>query len=296
MIYSMTGYGDAQLETGEFSLLVEIKSLNNRFLKTMIKLPDVLAFAEPEVERLIRHNLCRGSVSCTIHLRYTSDTSAFDINPVTAKYYLSFLEQIITLQGNKGTMRIDLASLLQLPGVCELRRYDTEEHEKFLKILSELIQQALDRLQVMRADEGKILFEDLRQNCQVIHNRLRDLAGMTDQVVDQYRQRIQDRVNRMLSEANLKMDEDLLAKEVAIYAERCDINEEISRLDSHLTQFLETCESEQQAGRRLDFLTQEMLREANTIASKSNSAPISHCVVDIKVAIDRLKEQVQNVE
>src|SRR4030042_5503915 len=101
MIYSMTGYGDAQLETEGFSLLVEIKSLNNRFLKTMIKLPDVLAFAEPEVERLIRHTLCRGSVSCTLHLRYTSDTSAFDINPVTANNYLSYMERIITVQGGK---------------------------------------------------------------------------------------------------------------------------------------------------------------------------------------------------
>jgi uncharacterized protein (TIGR00255 family) len=292
----MTGYGDAQRETDEFSLLVEIKSLNNRFLKTMIRLPDALAFAEPDIERVIRQKLCRGSVSCTLHLRYTSDTSAFDINPVTAKAYLAFLEQIITLHGGKGSMRIDLASLLQLPGVCELRRYDTEQHEKFIEIINLLIEEALTRLQSMRADEGKVIKKDLQQNCQMMRDKLNELSGMTDLVVDQYRQRIQERVNRMLADANLKIDEDLLAKEVAIFAERCDINEEISRLDSHITQFLETCESSQQAGRRLDFLTQEMLREANTIASKSNNATISQCVVDIKVAIDRLKEQVQNVE
>ena len=119
---------------------------------------------------------------------------------------------------------------------------------------------------------------------------------MTDNVVNHYRQRVQQRVDSMLAEANLKLDEDQLAREVAIFAERCDVNEEVSRLESHLEQFSTICSSDEQAGRRLDFLTQEMLREANTIGSKANDADISQHIVEIKVAIDRLKEQIQNVE
>jgi len=134
--------------------------------------------------------------------------------------------------------------------------------------------------------------------CRVIRDNLQALSALTDLVLDTYRQRIQDRVNAMLAEANLKLDEEQLMKEVALFAERCDINEEASRLACHLDQFETICRGEQaeQVGRRLDFMTQEMLREANTIASKANDARISQHVVEIKVAIDRLKEQIQNVE
>ena len=296
MLQSMTGYGEAQLEKNAISFLVEIRSLNNRFLKTSIKLPDVLAFAEARIERLIRQELARGSVNFNLHMRYIADEGPFEVNQRALQSYMSALEQTRTLHNNKDVVRIDLGGLLQLPGVCQLREYDQQEHRVLLETVEQLTQQALANLKVMRAEEGKNLFDDLQRHCQSIREHLVDLQGLCSGLVDSYRRRIQERVNAMLADANLELDENLLIKEVAIFAERSDINEELLRLESHLAQFDQACLSDEQSGRRLDFLTQEMLREANTIANKANSAQITPHVIEIKVAVDRLKEQVQNVE
>lgn len=296
MLYSMTGYGDAQYEAEGISFLVEIKSLNNRFLKTNVKLPDALAFAEPEVEQVLRKEICRGAVTFNLHMRYTAEDGACEINQAAIRGYLRNLEQLVTLTGKNDLMRIDLANLLQMPGACQPRMFSESDHEKFLKIVSELAHQAVGKLRTMRAKEGQTLRADLEENCRMILKNLNALSQLTGGVVDRYRLKLQQRVNALLSEANVKLDEDLLAREVALFADRCDINEELSRLRSHLEQFEAVCQDDQQAGRRLDFITQELLREANTIASKANDAKISHHVVEIKVAIDRLKEQVQNIE
>jgi len=193
-------------------------------------------------------------------------------------------------------MTIDLANILQMPGVCQLRTFTEQEQQEMLAKLKVLSETALDGLCRMRAEEGKSLMADFEQQLEVIRNQVAALSGLTDRVIDNYRKRIQQRTDAMLSEVSLSVDPDQVLKEVALFAERSDINEEISRLLSHVEQFHDVCRREEQAGRRLDFLTQEMLREANTIASKANDSEISHHVVEIKVAIDRLKEQVQNVE
>ncbi len=292
----MTGFGDAQLETDGYSFLLEIKSLNNRFLKTSIRLPDALAALEPDVERIMRQRLARGSVTYTLHMRNLGTAGPYEVNHAAVEHYLSHLQQIVSIRGVANAMHIDMASVLQLPGVCQIRTFTEEEHQWFMERIEKLTHDALDKLQNMRQAEGQVLLRDLQQQCNSMKHSLEELSKLTGEVVDMYRKRIQTRVDEMLASAKLKLDEEMLRKEVAIFAERCDINEEISRLASHLDQFASACESDQQAGRRLDFLTQEMLREANTIASKSNHATISHHVVDIKVAIDRLKEQVQNIE
>ncbi|MBN1844078.1 MAG: YicC family protein [Sedimentisphaerales bacterium] len=298
MLYSMTGYGDAQYEDDSFSLLVEIRSLNNRFLKVSVKLPDLAVFAEPEITRIIRQELNRGSVNYVLHLKQMSETAAMEVNRPALEAYLSSLEPSFTLRKGSGWIRVDLAGLVQLPGVCQPRQISDQQHAWLLERIEQLTGEALQRLRAMRAEEGESLAEDLFQQCRLIRQHLQALGGLTDRVLAQYHQRLQDRVNLMLSQANLQLDEEMLRKELALFAERSDINEEISRLGSHLDQFERICrsEQEQQVGRRLDFLSQEMLREANTIASKAGDATISQHVVEIKVAIDRLKEQIQNVE
>ena len=296
MLHSMTGFGEAQYEAGEISFSVEIKSLNNRFLKTSIRLSDAVSFAECEVERLIREVLSRGAINYTLHFRHNIDTGVLQVNQTVLQGYVKSLEQVLSLQSGKDSVRIDLSGLLQMPGVCQSREYSEDEHKEFLKIIRKLTRQALKKLQKMRAEEGKGILKDLQQQCNSIKSNLEALCKLTDGVVENYHGRIQKRVNELLSKSKLKIDEEQLAKEVAIFAERSDINEEISRLNSHLQQFANVCESDEQAGRRLDFLTQEMLREANTIASKAYDARITQHVVEIKVAIDRLREQAQNVE
>jgi uncharacterized protein (TIGR00255 family) len=277
-------------------LLVEIKSLNNRFLKTSIKLPDMLSFAEPEIERLVRSELRRGTVSYVLHLRHVADNSVFEINQEVLKNYLTGLRQVVTLHRDKEEMNIDLGALLQAPGVCQAREYSEDEHKWFLDTIKKLTAEALENLRAMRTEEGKSLVKDLQQQCNVIRKSVEATKALVDTVLLNYRSRIEQRTNALLADANLELDEDILAREVALFAERSDINEELSRLESHLGQFEQACQGDGETGRRLDFLTQEMFREANTIASKANDAKISQHVVEIKVAIDRLKEQVQNVE
>lgn len=296
MIHSMTGFGEAQLESADVSFLVEIRTLNNRFLKTAIKLPEALAFAEADIERLIRDQLNRGSVTYALHMRSANGRGAYAVSVPALQTYLDSLEGIRKTHTGPATLSIDLAPLLALPGVCLPRQYSEQETAEFLDIVKTLTQQALANLRAMRDDEGLRLLSDLQDQCRIIADNISRLQGLTDGVVDNYYRRLKQRTDTMLAHANLQVDEELLLKEIALFAERCDINEELARLQSHLRQFEQVCNGDEQAGRRLDFLSQEMLREANTIASKANDARISQHVVEIKVAIDRLREQVQNIE
>ncbi len=148
----------------------------------------------------------------------------------------------------------------------------------------------------MRAREGKVIVKDLQTNSEVIEQNLNEIAQRTDDVLKLYHEKLQTRVNELLSQAKLNINEETLAREVAIFAERSDIAEEISRLTMHLKEFRLVCQADEPMGRKLDFMSQEMLREANTIASKCSDADIAHKVVNIKTAIDRIKEQAANVE
>ena len=295
MLKSMTGFGDSRYEADKFSFMVEVKTVNNKYLKVSVKLPDIFSFAETELEKIIKSRVCRGSVYCNIYVKDSGTVSVSDINHAAAMHYLdNFLA--IARNANLDKTSPDLARLMLLPGVCQPKVYSEDENKQFMEVLAEQTQLALVKLNEMRDHEGQALLNDLRKNCDFIKVTLDKLEGMTHEVVNRYRDKLESRVNELLASAKLKLDEDTLLREVAVFADKCDINEEISRLNAHLVQFAKICTDEEQVGRRLDFLTQEMLREANTIASKANNAQISQHVVDIKVAIDRLREQVQNVE
>lgn len=296
MLTSMTGYGDATYETSGMSLTAEVKSLNNRFLKTSIKVPDMLAFVEPAIERLIRDELSRGSVTFLLQVRFKEDQKAFEVNTQAVQQVIGALEQINACHRGTLPLQVDLAGVLQLPGICQSHAWTEQEQQDIADVVRELTIEALAGLRRMREDEGRGLYEDLQLHCQSIAAHLDQLTGLTDGVLEAYHDRLKQRVAKLLREVEVALDEEVLAREVAIYAERCDINEEVSRLSSHLQQFEEVCRSDDRAGRRLEFITQEMLREANTIASKANDAAISQHILEIKVAIDRLKEQVQNAE
>jgi uncharacterized protein (TIGR00255 family) len=190
-------------------------------------------------------------------------------------------------------MSADLASLLQLPGVLiqPTAEPDSQQQPEVLELVGEAIEGLLD----MRAEEGKTIERDLLECCEVIARRLSEIADQAPRIISDYYERLKRRVDEMLAKSDVELDADTVAREVALFAERCDVAEEISRLASHLTQFRKVL-AQDQPGRKLDFIAQEMLREANTIASKGNSAEIGQAVVDIKTSIDRIKEQVQNIE
>jgi uncharacterized protein (TIGR00255 family) len=290
----MTGYGDAEGQLNGVTYTVEIRTVNNRYFKTNIKLPETVAFLTEAIEKLLRRNLSRGTVNYVLRLKNASANVLFDIDETALRTVTERLSRIASSANIKCT--IDIGGLLNLPGILELASPDEEIAEQIKNTVLEISQDAIKKLKQMRAAEGIALEADLKKHCSAIKQDLERICARSEAVLQRYAERLQKRANELLAKAKLKLDEETLAREVAVFAERADISEEIARLDSHLQQLLDGCETNEQAGRRLDFISQEMLREANTIASKASDTEITSCVVDIKCRIDRIKEQVQNVE
>ncbi len=295
MIKSMTGYGEASGLINDQDYAIEIKAVNNRYLRTAIRLPETAAFLEDRIERLLRQNVARGTVNYVLRIKGTASREMFDINEPALR---TVTQQLLEMASTFGTQcTCDISTLLTLPGIVQPALPDNETTDVIANGVLAMTEQALAQFQTMRQEEGHFLNADLKQHCDVIGEELAVISERSDQVIHSYVDRIRKRVNELLSEAKLKLDEDTLAREVAILAERADIAEELSRLDSHMHQFNKACEqSKEPSGRRLDFIAQEMLREANTIASKAGDTEICNRVVNIKCHIDRLKEQIQNVE
>src|SRR5215469_428250 len=293
MIVSMTGFGDATTESDGTHYAVEIRSLNNRFFKPVIKLPENVSGLEPELESMLRETLGRGSITYILKMRSDSAEAAYHINTQALKAYL---EQLQAVKGLDRLVQIDLAALVQLPGVCQEPRDETDEIARHGPVIRKLSGTAIEKLDAMRRREGEALFADLMKHAKLISANLKEIQARAPFVIEDYHKRLSQRVNQLIAKAELKVNEVDLIKEVAVFAERADISEEIQRLNTHLDAFEQSCRTGEHAGRKLDFIAQEMLREANTIASKANDAQIAKYIVEIKGAIDRLKEQVQNVE
>ncbi|MCE5279214.1 MAG: YicC/YloC family endoribonuclease [Planctomycetaceae bacterium] len=293
MMNSMTGFGAAQGQVCGAEFNVEARSVNNRYLKTLLRLPDAFSALESEVESLLRAKISRGTVQLFVGMKLAGDQAASAVNTAALSAYL---DQIKTLEIEANpTLRIDLGAMLLLPGVCqppELDRLREQSRDGLLK----LITAALDQMMTMRRREGEALKADLLRNCSVVEASLAQVSARADVSVKAYQRRLLDRVAELTGQSGITVDAEALAREVAIFAERCDIAEEISRLTAHLDQFRQSMDTPEPVGRKLDFIAQELLREANTIASKAADAEIARAVVDIKTAIDRIKEQVQNIE
>jgi len=294
MLQSMTGYGEAEGVLDGVSYAIELKAVNNRYLKTIIKLPDAAAYLEDDIDKELRRGLSRGTINCVLRLKSVSANALFELDETALRSVVAQLNQISSSVGVPG--KIDLANLLNLPGMVRPVLPDEEAAARIRELAVKLTREAVERLKRMREVEGKFLEADLMGNCDAMAQELEVIRGRSGSVVGEYAKRLRRRVDELLAEAKLKLDEETLAREVAILADRSDISEEITRLDAHVQQFRQICRMEGQAGRRLDFLSQEMLREANTMASKAADAQIARSVVDIKCLIERLKEQIQNVE
>jgi len=285
----MTGFGDASAEVEGIHFAVELRTLNNRYFKASIRLPEEIAALEAELDALLRKRLNRGSVTLNVNLRFTSAEAAYEVNEAALRKYYEQVKHI--------DATVELGSLMSLPGVIQPPR-SSELIDKCRSVLKDLTVQAVKKLQAMRETEGKGLADDLIRHKAYIAERVTLIAERAPTVVGEYQARLENRMEAMLKQAKLDVDKVDLLKEVAVFAERCDIAEETQRIKAHLDQFEQiiTRDNGEPAGRTLDFIAQELLREANTIASKSNDAQISRVSVEVKGAIDRIKEQVQNVE
>jgi uncharacterized protein (TIGR00255 family) len=288
----MTGYGEASAHLGGVQYFLEVRTLNNKYLKVVLRLPDALQSLEAELESKLRERVSRGTVTVTASVSDNSASAAFEVNK---KALARYIEQI--KEASNGAP-VDIASLMSLPGVLQPPADAEGRLDATKAALFDLLNKAIAQLTQMREREGKALVADLRSHHEFIAARVVKLKEIAPGVIHEYEKRLRSRIDTLLAESGVKVDTVDLVREIAAYAERTDIAEELNRLGAHLEQFMEllTSTDSRPLGRTLDFLAQEMLREANTIASKSPDAAISRLAVEIKGAIDRIKEQAANVE
>ncbi|MCP3904006.1 MAG: YicC family protein [Planctomycetes bacterium] len=295
MIRSMTGFGGASTQVDGAHYALEIRTLNNRYFKAQVRLPDELQGLEAELEAAMSRRINRGSVVLAVRFSDTSAEAAARINPAVIERYL---EQMHAVKGvDHGSTHIDIGSLLALPGVL-MTDPDEGRIERSRDVLLPLLSEAIDKLVAMRDREGEVLHVELHRHCRLIADHLEVVIECVPRIIEQYQQKLHQRMKTLLADTGAAVREEDLLREVAVFAERSDIAEEVARLQGHLEQFAQIIDSPtaEPTGRTLDFIAQEMLREANTIGSKCLDVEVSRRIVEIKGGIDRIKEQVQNVE
>lgn len=292
----MTGFGEASSQVDGVHYFLEIRALNSKYLKAVIRLPEEFQGLEAEIEGELRRLVTRGTVTVTATCTDASESAAHDINHRALERYIEQIRRVPMIAS--GEITFDAASLLALPGVLQPPANEEARLEKSRAIFHDLLARATRNMTTMRQTEGRGLLEELSRQRDLMADRLALVAARAPAVAEEYARRLTARIEQMLQQAELKVEPVEMIKEIAVYAERTDINEEISRLKGHIEQYSELIGTTdpKPVGRTLDFLTQEMLREANTIASKSPDSQVSRAIIEVKGAIDRIKELVQNVE
>ena len=289
----MTGFGDARLQQGSRTISAEVRTVNNRFLKCALRLPEAYNAFEADIEKLVRSTIARGTVNLTIRIEQNAPANRYRLDTDVLATYASQLEAVADKIGIKGS---NLGALLQLPGVVSEQSSSVEDPSGDWHLIESVVGEALRKLDVFRRSEGAAMADELRANLAIIETELEGVVELAPAVVIEFRDRLRDRVAELLSGTEAKVGEADLIREVSIFAERADINEEITRLRSHIAQFRSFLEDHVSQGRKLDFLTQELFREVNTIGSKANSVAIAHRGVEMKAAVEKIREILQNIE
>ena len=288
----MTGYGRSTGTSSAGNITVEVKSVNHRFCDTAIKLPSKLTFCEAKIKKEIEKVITRGRIDLNINIESTeSTTKNFNVDIPLAKAYIAAVKKLKTELSLEGEPSItDLMQLKDIIIPCE----EAADHNTIMTELTEPVRGALASLNEMRLEEGKNMAADIREHLAHIEDTVTKVSTRQPEVINQYKAKLKERIEKLAD--GVEVDEVRLAQEVAHLADRSDISEEIVRLKSHLKQFSTLLEEGGVLGRKLDFLVQEMNREINTVGSKSNDSEISLSVVAVKADIEKIKEQVQNIE
>jgi len=288
MIRSMTGYGAAERTDDQVRVAVEIRTINNRFFKLIPRLPDGLGAVEVAIERLLRAGVSRGTVNVGVKVEPRGPAARVPVNTDILAAYKRDLALV--------TDNLSDDALLALPGVLGSEDVLLTGIEGLQERIEAVVAEALVELNRMRDAEGEATANDMAATLEEIERRIEAVRQRAPAVVNDYRARLQERVQTMIEGAEITVDDQSLIREVAFFAERSDINEELARLASHVDQFRELLADAAPLGRKLEFLTQEMYREVNTIGAKANDPEVSREVVEIKVGVDRLREHTQNIE
>lgn len=291
MIVSMTGFGSGAAEAGECRVRVTLRSVNGRYLDTQIRCPNALPELEPKVRERIQSRVSRGKVTGHVECEESAVSGpTLVLNEDAVEQYLKGLARLAEMTSLDEPPQVEF--LARLPGVFRSESVPPET-EEIGRAALEALDQALDELDHMRQTEGAALVRDIEGRMGLIDENLTRIEELADAGRHQVHERLRTRVEALLESG--EVDEERLAMEVVMLAERSDITEEIVRFRSHNSQFMEAVEGGGDVGRRLNFLLQEMNREANTLSSKSSEAQIIHLAVSVKEEIERLREQVQNI-
>jgi len=300
MLLSMTGYGSGQIDADGMNVVIEIRSVNNRYLKLHTRLPDGYAALEPRIEEAVRKQVRRGAVQLNLDLRRSSTTEDYKLNVDLLKSYAKQAQEVAKeINGSAAENSVDVNSLLTLPGVVYDDRQRSNRADEAWPIVQKALVAALKDLRSMRETEGMAMEKDLNDQLDDIARSADEVKKLAPGVVEAYQTRLTERLTKLLADHDVAVQPTDVVREVGVYAEKADISEEIVRLESHLVQFREILgqsERSDGAGRKLEFLVQELLRETNTIGSKANNADIAKHVVHVKTCIERIREMVQNVE
>jgi uncharacterized protein (TIGR00255 family) len=292
----MTGFGESHCQQDGLAVAVEIRTINNRFFKLAIRTSEGYAALEPLVEAVVRQAVHRGTVQVNIWVDRRPLPEDYRINVDVLEHYR---QQLLAEMGKWQSQRKDdppLEALLTLPGVVNDAATKAIDAVADWPLIERSLQVAMGSVGRMRSDEGRAMAADLAANCRAVAASLERVERRSPLVVEDYRNRLYERLRKVLAELQVTLEPADLIKEVGLFSDRGDISEEIVRLRSHLEQFQATMELPESSGRKLDFLTQEMFREANTIGSKANDVEIARHVIEIKTAIERIREMIQNVE
>lgn len=305
IVRSMTGQGHASAHGDLGTVNVEVRTINNRGFKCSPRLSDSLMVLENKIEALTRTMIHRGTVQLSVSWRRPVGEQLPQIDTAALQSYVNQLQQVRDALVGEAT-RIDLATLLQLPGVIANTNNSTADSDQLWDFVRAAVVEAIDNLNQMRQSEGDRMATSLRSDCELIRSHLDTIRSLAPRATESHRERLESKVKKILEDNDLKVAQIDLLREVQIYADRVDISEEVTRLSSHLTMFLDVLAGQSSVGkesgkgaptgRKLDFVIQEMFREANTMGSKASDAEISAHVVEIKCAIERMRELVQNLE
>lgn len=292
MLKSMTGYGRSKFEFDGKEYLIEIKSVNHRFIDINIKLPKILSLLEERIKKLVLNSVSRGKIDIYITcINSNINESNRIINKKVANEYIKQLKEIAD-ENNITYNSINIAEILNLPDIF-IAENEIEE-EKLWEILSRKLNEAIFAFTKMREEEGTKLCEDVLNRINVISENLEIISSKSTGLVEKYVVKLKTRINEILQTD--VVDENRLAQEIVIFSDKCSIEEELTRMRSHICQFKQLINDSTAKGKKIDFLLQEMNREINTIGSKANCLDITKMVIEIKTELENIREQIQNIE
>ena len=291
MIKSMTGFGRSKLVKNYREYQVEIRAVNHKYSDIIIKMPRNLSYLEDCIRTIILNKIKRGKIDVFITFEnYSKDGKKIQINKEIAKNYIQTLKELA--QEEKIQSNIEVTDIAKLPDVLTVKSIEDEESIK--AEVSIAVEEALEKLIAMRKAEGEKISKDLLKRMQSIDTKIKEISEFSTGLINQYVVKLEERVKELLKTEEI--DKTRIAQEVVIYADKCSIEEEITRLNSHISQFTNLIKTEEAIGKKMDFIIQEMNRETNTIGAKSNSLEITNRVIDIKTQLEDIREQIQNIE